>query len=94
LGIRFPSAGGGRAAFSESVGRGYYNCKSTDCTESLITAVKTTRDFFMSEKSSNGSHYKAITMSHFTQMGIGISIDVEKKRYYLTIHYGMDIVGD
>jgi hypothetical protein len=94
LGITFPSAGGGRASFSESVGWGYYNCSSSDCTEQLITALKTTRDFFMSEKGRNGEHYRAITMGHFTQMGIGVSIDPAKKRYYLVIHYGMDILGN
>lgn len=92
LNIKFPSAGGGKASFSESVGRGYYNCTSSDCTEQLITALKTTRDFFMSEKSRNGEHYRAITMGHFKQMGIGVSIDTEKKRYYLVIHYGMEII--
>lgn len=90
LEIFFPNAGGGKAAFSESVGRGYYKCSSSDCTDALIKQLKTTRDFFMSEKGSNWSHYRAITMSHFTQMGIGISIDEARKRYYLVLHYGMD----
>jgi hypothetical protein len=94
LNIKFLNAGGGRASFSESVGWGYYNCTSSDCTEQLITALKTTRDFFMSEKSRNGEHYRAITMGHFTQMGMGVSIDIEKKRYYLVLHYGMEIIGD
>ncbi|MDR2190263.1 MAG: CAP domain-containing protein [Candidatus Peribacteria bacterium] len=93
LGIQFPSAGGGKVAFSENIGRGYYTCNTTDCTEKLITALKTTRDFFMSEKGRNGEHYRAITMGNFTQMGIGVSIDTEKKRYYLVIHYGIDIMG-
>jgi uncharacterized protein YkwD len=44
----------------------------------------------MKEKSSNGSHYRAITTKHFTQMGIGVSVDLEKKKYYFVVHYGMD----
>lgn len=44
----------------------------------------------MSEKKSNGSHYRAITTSHFTQMGIGVSIDSSTNRYYMVIHYGMN----
>lgn len=46
----------------------------------------------MSEKKSNGSHYRAITMGHFTQMGIGVSIDSAQKRYYLVVHYGMEVM--
>ncbi|MDR2540411.1 MAG: CAP domain-containing protein [Candidatus Peribacteria bacterium] len=91
LGIEFPVLAGGRVSFSESVGRGYYKCSSSDCTESLIVAIKTTRDdLFMKEKVSNGSHYRAVVMSHFTQVGVGISIDPVKKRYYMVVHYGMD----
>ncbi|MDR0861036.1 MAG: CAP domain-containing protein [Candidatus Peribacteria bacterium] len=91
LGIEFPVLTGGRASFSESVGRGYYTCKSSDCTENLITAIRTTRDdLFMKEKPSNGSHYRAVVMSHFTQVGVGISIDPVKKRYYMVVHYGVD----
>jgi uncharacterized protein YkwD len=92
LNIFFPSATNGRASFSESVGWGYYKCSSSDCTDTLITQLKTTRDFFMSEKKSNGSHYRAITTSHFTQMGIGVVIDSSKNRYYMVIHYGMDVI--
>ena len=93
LGIYFPNAGGGRTAFSESVGRGYYKCSSNDCTDSLITAIKTTWDnLIMKEKNHNGAHYRSATMPHFTQMGMGISIDTEKNRYYLVLHYSMDVV--
>ena len=92
LWIFFPAAWWGKASFSESVGRGYYTCKSGNCTDELIKQLKTTRDFFMSEKKSNGSHYRAITMGHFTQMGIGVSIDSAQKRYYLVVHYGMEVM--
>ncbi|MDR0369264.1 MAG: hypothetical protein LBH96_01685 [Candidatus Peribacteria bacterium] len=72
------------------MGWGYYKCSSNDCTDTLIKQLKTTWDFFMSEKKSNGSHYRAITTSHFTQMGIGVSIDSSTNRYYMVIHYGMN----
>lgn len=90
LGTNFPSAGNGKASFTESVGWGYYKCSSNDCTDTLIKQIKTTWDFFMSEKSRNGSHYRAITTSHFTQMGIGVVIDSSKNRYYMVVHYWMD----
>ena len=46
----------------------------------------------MKEKISNGAHYRSATMSHFTQMGIGISIDESKGRYYLVLHYSIDML--
>ena len=92
MGNSFSTPGNGNPAFTESVGRGYYTCKSWDCTEALIAALKTTRDFFMSEKKSNGAHYRAITASQFTQMGFGVSIDPAKKRYYVVLHYSVDLV--
>jgi hypothetical protein len=56
----------------------------------VLDAIGTTWDFFMSEKKSKGSHYKAIVMEHFTQLGVGISIDAANKRYYLVVHYGVN----
>jgi hypothetical protein len=41
----------------------------------------------MWEKASNGSHYKAAVMKHFTQMWVWIAIDKVNNRYYLVIHY-------
>lgn len=74
-------------SFSESVGRGYYKCDKTDCTDELLKSLKTTRDFFMSEKDRNWVHYKAISSKVFSQIGIGISVDTSKKRYYFVLHY-------
>jgi hypothetical protein len=62
----------------------------SDCTQVVLDAIETTWDFFMSEKKSKGSHYKAIVMQHFTQLGVGVSIDPAKKRYYLVVHYGVE----
>jgi hypothetical protein len=46
----------------------------------------------MSEKRSNGAHYRAINASQFTQMGFGVSIDPAKERYYVVLHYSVDLV--
>jgi len=79
------------ASFSETVWYGTYKCSKSDCTQDLITAIKKSRTWLiMKEKSSNGSHYKAATMKHFTQMWAGIAIDKSNNRYYLVIHYGVD----
>jgi hypothetical protein len=44
----------------------------------------------MWEKASNGSHYKAAVMKHFTQMWAWIAIDKVNNRYYVVLHYGVD----
>ena len=91
LWINFPKNSNGGASFSETVWRNVFKCNKSDCTQDLIKAIeKTWTWLIMKEKSSNGSHYKAATMKHFTQMGAGVAIDKENNRYYLVIHYGVD----
>lgn len=91
LWIKFPSSIKWAASFSETVWRNTYKCSKSDCTQDLITAIKKTwTNLIMKEKSNNGSHYRAATMKHFTQMWAWIAIDQSNNRYYLVIHYGVD----
>ena len=91
LWIKFPKSINWAASFSESVWYGYYKCSKSDCTEDLIAAVKKTwTNLIMKEKASNGSHYKAAVMKHFTQMWAWIAIDKSNNRYYIVLHYGVE----
>jgi len=82
-----------RSTFSESIGWGVYSCKQEDCTQSLIAAVKSTWNFFYSEKNKKSQpHYAALVHKNFAVMGIGIAVDEKKKRYYLTVHYATQVV--
>lgn len=91
LWITFWKAPKWAAAFSESIWYGTYKCSKSDCTQELITAIKKTwTNLIMKEKSSNGSHYRAAAMKHFTQMWAWIAIDKSNNRYYLVIHYGVN----
>jgi len=74
-------------SFSESIGRGYYNCKSDDKTQGTIKAISSTWKFFMSEKSRKWPHYRAIMTPEFTKIGLWVSIDPKTKKYYLVTHY-------
>ncbi len=77
-----------RSKNTENVGYGYYACASSDCTESLITSVRSTFDFFMSEKGkSYDAHYRSIVNPYFTKMGFDIIVVPSEKRYYITVHY-------
>jgi hypothetical protein len=77
--------------FSESLWRWYYSCKKSDCTDTLIAAIKKTFAFFMSEKWRRYQpHYKAIVSKEFTSLWLGISI--VGKKYYLVSHYAKNVV--
>ena len=93
-GLKFKNVS--RKTFSESIGYGVVKCpKEGDCTDALITATKSTWKFFMSEKwKQYAPHYKAIVMPEFHLMGVGVELDKSSKRYYITVHYATEIVGD
>lgn len=84
-----------RITFTENIGYGYYNCKSDDCTGALIQAVKSTLEFFLSEKGkAYAPHYDSIVNPHYRLVGLGLALDAKSKKYYLTVHYGTEIVSD
>ena len=88
LWIKFPASVKWAVSFSESIWYWYYKCSKSDCTQDLINAVKKTRTWLiMKEKSSNGNHYRAAIMKHFTQMWAWIVIDKSHNRYYVVFHY-------
>lgn len=77
-----------RSKHTENVGYGYYSCNATDCTDELIHSIRSTYDFFMSEKGrSYDAHYRSIVNPYFTKMGLDIIVVPSEKRYYMTIHY-------
>ncbi|MFZ2150618.1 MAG: CAP domain-containing protein [Candidatus Absconditicoccaceae bacterium] len=92
LGVDFEDVNG--TLFTESIGRGYYKCNKTDCTQDLIKSIKSTFKFFMSEKGrSRKPHYNGIVSSNFSNMGVGISIDKKTNRYFLVSHYGVNTIN-
>lgn len=78
----------GRSKHTENLWIGSYRCNSGDCTQSAINAIKKTYNFFLSEKSYNGVHYRTMISPNFTKMWLGLSI--KNGTYYLTIHYTND----
>jgi len=75
--------------FSESIGRNFYSCKKTDCTDDLIKSIKKSRTFFMSEKwKKYRPHYNAI-VGKFSTMWLWVVI--VGNRYYLVSHYTQDL---
>lgn len=86
----------GGTTHTENIGRGVVNCKSGDCTQAMINAIKTTFDFFMSEKaiyqknpnSYSAAHYRSIIQPNFDRIGMGLV--VQDGRYWIVIHYITD----
>lgn len=89
-GVKFRNVN--RVTFSESVGYGYYKCDKEDCTDDLIKAIKSTWSFYMKEQPYFGVHYKALVHPVFTTMGLGVAVNEETKRYYLTVHYAAELI--
>ncbi len=77
-----------RSKHTENVGYGYYSCNTTDCTDELIHSIRSTYDFFMSEKGrSYDAHYRSIVQPNFSKIGLDIITVPSDNRYYITIHY-------
>jgi hypothetical protein len=81
-----------RATFSENIWRNYYSCSKTDCTQDLINAIRPTFDMYMKEKSRNWPHYASIVKTEFRIIWLWIVVDYTNKKYFLTVHYGTEIV--
>ncbi|MDD3262689.1 MAG: CAP domain-containing protein [Candidatus Absconditabacteria bacterium] len=96
-GIIFPAEKNRASNFTENiVYRLNYNCNSSDCTNYLISKIKGevgTKygfQFFMSEKTYNGPHYRGIMGTQYTQMGVGIAINPSTKKIFIVTHYSVD----
>jgi uncharacterized protein YkwD len=91
FGVRFENVRG--KTYTENIGWGPYSCSDDDCTDELIAAIRSTFDFFMSEKgAAYRPHYNAIVSDAFANMGVSVAIDASAKRYYLTAHFATEVV--
>lgn len=91
LGLDFRNVGG--ITFTENIGWGPFKCTKEDCTDQLIAAVRTTFDYYLSEKDlSYRPHYNAIVSPSFRITGLGIA--VKDGKYYLTAHFGTEIISN
>ena len=76
-------------AFTENIAYQYYVCKKSDCTQDMINALRKGFDFFMKEKSYNGSHYRAIVHEYFDQLWFWVATNW--KYYWVVTHYGINV---
>jgi uncharacterized protein YkwD len=94
LGIEFENINS--TTFTETIGWEYYTCESSsDCTQGVIDAINSSFEFIMSEKNkASRPHYNSLINPNFSQLGLGIALDPNTKKYYLTAHYGTELTTD
>jgi uncharacterized protein YkwD len=93
LGLEFKNVN--RVTFTENIGWGVFKCSQADCTDDLISAIRTTFDFYMAEKgTASHAHYDSVMNAYFKEIGLGIAIDETSGKYYLTTHYATEITSN
>lgn len=91
LGVTFKAKSG--STYGESIAWNMYSCKDTDCTDEAIDSIRSGFDFFYSEKGkSYRPHYDMMVAKGYTQMGVGVAFDTASRKYYLTSHFGAEVV--
>lgn len=95
LGLQFKNIHG--VTNTENIAWDFYSCPATakDCTESLTKAIRHSFDFYMAEKNKKSkAHYLSIMKPEFREIGLGIAIDQVHKKFFLTVHYGTEIISN
>ncbi len=103
LGLVFKNVN--RVTHTENIGWGVFHCSKAsaiggstyggDCTDDLISSIRTTFDFYMAEKDqAYKAHYNSVMNKYFKEIGLGIAVDVAARKYYLTVHYGTEITSN
>jgi len=86
-----------RATHTENIWWWAYSCKDWECTDELISSIRSTFDFYMNEKwTSYDAHYKSIVHRLFTKIWLWIELEDSwnwKYKYYLTVHYCTELIN-
>lgn len=85
-----------RATHTENIWYWSFKCSDGECSDELIASIRSTFDFYMSEKwTSNDAHYRSIIHKYFTKMWLWITIEDRGSwyyKYYLTVHYCTELI--
>jgi uncharacterized protein YkwD len=91
-GLTFQNVGG--ITFTENIGWGVVSCPKDDCTQKMISAIRSTYNFFMAERTKKyRPHWNSIIQKNFREIGVGFAYSKDQHRYYLTIHYATAITS-
>jgi uncharacterized protein YkwD len=76
----------------ENIWYGYLKCRQLDCTDQLIQASQSTWNFFLKEQHKTYQpHYHSMIDNRYKFVGVGLSIDLDRNRYYLTAYYSQSL---
>lgn len=95
LGITFEAQSG--YTYVENIAWERYTCPETqdDCTDEMIDSIYRAYNFFVSEKgTSYTAHYDSIINPAFKEIGLGVAVDPDNNKFYLTVHYATKINSD
>lgn len=76
-------------AFTENIAYRYYSCNKPDCTNEMIAALKKWYNFFLSEKSYNWAHYRAISHPYFDEIWVWVAL--VGNGCWVVSHYGIGV---
>ncbi len=92
FGLNFPLKG--RASYGESIAWNRLVCEEKDCTNDLISTMKKAYNFFYNEKGSKYKpHYDMMINGNYKKIGLGIVIDEENDKMWLTTHLATDVIS-
>lgn len=81
-----------RATFTENIWRSTFRCTQWDCTQEAVDAMRTTFDFYLREEGiKNDAHWRTLIHPLFWIVWLGIAVDEDARKFYLTTHYGTEI---
>lgn len=95
LGLVFKNVYG--VTHTENIAWEMYRCSASesDCTDHMISQVRKAFDFYMGEKDkAYKAHYNSVMNKYFKEIGLGIAVDTTTHKYYLTVHYGTEIISN
>jgi uncharacterized protein YkwD len=83
--------------FSENIAWEMYYCdvEAEDCTQEMIDSIRKGFKFFIGEKgTSYTAHYDSMVSPNYNIIGLGVAIDDDANKYYLTVHYAKGIANE
>ena len=77
-----------RATSTENIGRARHTCEGDNCTDAVIKDIRRIYDYFASEESYNGVHWRTMIHPEFRVVGVSFAIDYENDKVFAVMHYG------
>ena len=78
------------STYTENIWRASYDCDLEDCTVVAIASMKKIFDYFATEESYNGVHWRTMIQPNFTHVWVWFTLSDDGKKLYGVMHYGVD----